>query len=50
MTLQEFIDKEQERLKLFLEYWRNMRKTDSTNYPTELMEGDWWEQYTIWEG
>lgn len=47
MTLDEFVQQTIEDLRLFKEIWEKRNESDPENYPLEMNEEEWEEQFFI---
>ena len=47
ISIEEFIEKELEVLKMFRDDWKSNRLKDEEAYPEYLFYGDWLEQYNF---
>ena len=48
MTLQEFILQQQTIIEHFRQYWIDNNESDEEDFPMEMSEIDWEEQYNAW--
>ena len=48
MNLEDFITAEKDRLDVFLNSMLQAHKARPVDYPIDLPEGDWIEQYMMW--
>lgn len=49
MTNEAFIEKTRRDLAVFEAWWKSMRKEDPENFPNDATEGDWLEQFHIFQ-
>lgn len=49
MTFPDFIEKSKKDILAFEAYWKAMQKKKPAHFPDEAMEGDWLEQFLIFQ-
>lgn len=50
MRIDEYVKEEKDRLDNFRIWWATKRRTDTTNYPSDMCEEAWFEQYLAFMG
>lgn len=51
MKLDDFVDAEIIRLREFKRWWHEKHEKENPHhYPLNMNEGDWLDQYSLWEG
>ena len=50
MTVDEYVKIRKDELDAFAACWNKGARSESSNYPTDLEEGDWYEQELAYNG